>query len=108
MAGFIPPSTATSDTERLHRLQRRLDAWEVMLETPGQTSGNKDWQKRQKRLQELRHRLELLIMRREVPPFLKKQQEIQLPPLEICSEDEHKLCEQYLDAQLKISQHLTD
>ncbi len=106
MAGFRPHTSAASDAERLRRLFQKLDSWEVLLESKG--AQDRDWQKRRKRLHDLRQRLELLRLRTEAPTVLEQGQTYQLPPLDICTSDEHILCDQYLEAQLKISQHLNE
>lgn len=106
MAGFRPHTSAASDAERLRRLFQKLDSWEVLLESPG--AQDRDWQRRRKRLHDLRQRLELLRLRMEAPTVLEQGQTFQLPPLDICTSDEHTLCDQYLEAQLKISQHLCE
>ncbi|MDQ3235000.1 MAG: hypothetical protein M3Q07_24595, partial [Pseudobdellovibrionaceae bacterium] len=101
-----PHTSAASDAERLRRLFQKLDSWEVLLESKG--AQDRDWQKRRKRLHDLRQRLELLRLRTEAPTVLEQGQTYQLPPLDICTSDEHILCDQYLEAQLKISQHLNE
>ncbi|HYX39756.1 MAG TPA: hypothetical protein VE954_42215 [Oligoflexus sp.] len=106
MTGFRPHTSAASDAERLRRLFQKLDSWEVLLESKG--AQDRDWQKRRKRLHNLRQRLELLRLRTEAPTVLEQGQTYQLPPLDICTSDEHILCDQYLEAQLKISQHLNE
>ena len=106
MAGFRPHTSAASDAERLRRLFHKLDSWEVLLESPG--AQDKDWQRRRKRLHDLRQRLELVRLRLEAPTVLEQGKSFQLPPLDICTSDEHILCDQYLEAQLKISQHLCE
>jgi hypothetical protein len=106
MAGFRPHTSAASDAERLRRLFHKLDSWEVLLESPG--AQDKDWQSRRKRLHDLRQRLELVRLRLEAPTFLEQGKSFQLPPLDLCTSDEHLLCDQYLDAQLKISEHLCE
>jgi len=110
MAGFRPGPQAAPDAERLRRLLRKLDSWEILLESPNPAASmqDRDWQKRRKRLQDMRRRLELVRLRLEAPAVLEQGQNFQLPPLELCSTDEHMLCDQYLEAQLKISQHLCD
>jgi len=104
MSGFRPHTSAASDAERFRRLFQKLDSWEVLLESRG--AQDKDWQKRRKRLHDLRQRLELLRLRMAAPTVLEQGKTFQLPPLDICTSDEHTLCDQYLEAQLKISQHL--
>lgn len=106
MAGFRPHTSAASDAERLRRLFHKLDSWEVLLESPG--AQDKDYQRRRKRLHDLRQRLELVRLRLEAPTILEQGKSFQLPPLDICTSDEHTLCDQYLEAQLKISQHLCE
>ncbi|WP_141731202.1 hypothetical protein [Oligoflexus tunisiensis] len=106
MAGFRPHTSAASDAERLRRLFHKLDSWEVLLESPG--AQDKDWQRRRKRLHDLRQRLELVRLRMEAPTILEQGKTFQLPPLDICTGDEHILCDQYLEAQLRISQHLCE
>jgi hypothetical protein len=106
MAGFRPHTSAASDAERVRRLFHKLDSWEVLLESPG--AQDKDWQRRRRRLEDLRQRLELVRLRLEAPKILEQGKSFQLPPLDICTSDEHTLCDQYLEAQLKISQHLCE
>jgi hypothetical protein len=106
MAGFRPHTSAATDAERVRRLFHKLDSWEVLLESPG--AQDMVWQRRRKRLQDLRQRLELVRLRLEAPKALEHGKSFQLPPLAICTSDEHNLCDQYLDAQLKISQHLRE
>lgn len=106
MAGFRPHTSAASDAERLRRLFHKLDSWEILLESPG--AQDKDHQRRRKRLHDLRQRLELVRLRLEAPTVLEQGKSYQLPPLDICTSDEHVLCDQYLEAQLKISQHLCE
>ncbi len=106
MAGFRPHTSAASDAERLRRLFHKLDSWEILLESPG--AQDKDHQRRRKRLHDLRQRLELVRLRLEAPTVLEQGKSLQLPPLDICTSDEHVLCDQYLEAQLKISQHLCE
>jgi hypothetical protein len=106
MAGFRPHTSAASDAERLRRLFHKLDSWEVLLESPG--AQDQVWQRRRKRLHDLRQRLELVRLRLEAPTVLEQGKAFPLPPLDICTSDEHTLCDQYLEAQLKISQHLCD
>ncbi len=110
MAGFRPGPQAAPDSERLRRLLRKLDSWEILLESPSPATSmqDRDWQKRRKRMQDMRRRLELVRLRLEAPAILEQGQNFQLPPLELCSTDEHTLCDQYLEAQHKISQHLCD
>ncbi len=110
MAGFRPHPQAAPDVERMRRLSRKLDSWEILMESPNSSGPiqDKDWQKRRKKLQELRQRLEMVRLRMEAPAILEQGQTFQLPPLELCTSDEHMLCDQYLEAQLKISQHLCE
>jgi hypothetical protein len=105
MSSFRPHTSAATDAERFRRLFQKLDSWEILLES--RDAQDKDWQKRRKRLHDLRQRLELLRVRMEGPMILEQGQTFQLPSLDICTSDEHRLCDQYLEAQLKISQHLS-
>jgi hypothetical protein len=50
----------------------------------------------------------LVRLRMEAPTVLEQGKSFQLPPLDLCTGDEHILCDQYLDAQLKISEHLCE
>lgn len=97
-----------SELGRLQRLGRKLDSWEVLLESHSRSPGlsEKDLQRRRKRLEDLRQRWEVLRLRLESSSLNETEGSVQLPPLDLCSPEERVLCEQYLDAQYKISEQL--
>ncbi len=105
----IAPGTLP-EVGRLQRLSRKLDSWEILLESESRIPGvsERDLLKRRKRLHELRQRFEILRLQLEAPGMQGSSAPAQLPPLDLCSPEERQLCEQYLDAQTKISQHLRD
>lgn len=106
MAGSKPHTSAASIAERLQRLFQKLESWEALLEPRGTL--DKDWQRRRQKLDELRQRLSSLRLRMAAPAFLEQSQNLQVPPLNICTTDEHLLYDQYLDAQLGINQQLCE
>lgn len=110
MAELQAAQGALPEVGRLQRLGRKLDSWEILLESESRFSGipEREVAKRRKRLLELRQRFEILRLQIESPPIQDGTIPAQLPPLDLCSGEERQLCEQYLDAQLKISQHLRE
>lgn len=97
-----------SELGRLQRLGRKLDSWEVLLESHSRSPGvaEKDLQRRRKRLMDLRQRWEVLRLRLETTSLGDTGSSVELPPLDLCSPEERVLCEQYLEAQYKINEQL--
>lgn len=110
MAELQTAQGSLPDAGRLQRLGRKLDSWEILLDTESRFSGipERELLKRRKRLHELRQRYEILRLQLDHPAHQDGALPTQMPPLDLCSNEERQLCEQYLDAQLKITQHLRD
>jgi chromosome segregation ATPase len=110
MADLKPMSTGAIDLNRLERLGAEFDSWNALLESEGRVSGATaaDIQQRKKRLTALQIRYDRLRLSASETPSLDHSLASELPQLGLCTEDERELCEQYLDARLKILSHMRE